>query len=54
MIGQEGDLGIFILSDRADSIFTLGLGALGSLPMQWQAEDIYTFIEKIENDDEEM
>lgn len=48
MIGQDGDLGIFIVQDKADAIFTLGLGALGSLSMQRQADDVFDFIKKIE------
>lgn len=52
MIGQDGDLGFFIkISDRNDdAIYSLGLGAVGSLPMRKQAENIELFIENIEKE----
>jgi len=42
LIGQDGDLGYFIsLKDNSDRIYSLDLGALGSLEMNAEAEDVY-------------
>lgn len=56
MIGQDGDLGFFIKQGQGESIFELGLGALGSLQMRLKGNDIDDFqtkikIEYLENDD---
>ena len=46
MIGQDGDMGYFInANDNNDnSIYSLDLGAVGSLPMKKEASDIQSFI----------
>ncbi|SHI90490.1 hypothetical protein VA7868_04548 [Vibrio aerogenes CECT 7868] len=45
MIGQDGDLGYFIrLKSSDDKIYSLDLGALGSIPMEEAAQDIYSLI----------
>nr|WP_322786875.1 SMI1/KNR4 family protein [Pectobacterium wasabiae] len=42
LIGQDGDVGYFIyLSDNDDRIYSLDLGALGSLDMDEESKDIY-------------
>ena len=42
LIGQDGDLGYFInVKDSSELIYSLDLGALGSLDMDEEAEDIY-------------
>ncbi|MCU5771738.1 SMI1/KNR4 family protein [Erwiniaceae bacterium BAC15a-03b] len=42
LIGQDGDLGYFICSkDNSDKIYSLDLGALGSLDMDEEAKDLY-------------
>ncbi|MEN3751782.1 SMI1/KNR4 family protein [Mangrovibacter sp. SLW1] len=42
LIGQDGDLGYFIcLKDNSDKIYSLDLGALGSLDMDEEAKDLY-------------
>lgn len=42
LIGQDGDLGYFInLKSGSDDVYSLDLGALGSLNMDNVAEDIY-------------
>ncbi|MFP1923261.1 SMI1/KNR4 family protein [Lonsdalea quercina] len=42
LIGQDGDIGYFIyLHDSSDKIYSLDLGALGSLDMDEEANDIY-------------
>lgn len=40
LIGQDGDLGYFI-KNGSDQIYSLDLGALGSLDMDEEAMDIY-------------
>jgi hypothetical protein len=43
LIGQDGDLGYFInLSDDSDKIYSLDLGALGSLDMDEEGKDLYS------------
>ncbi|HAY0630461.1 TPA: SMI1/KNR4 family protein [Serratia marcescens] len=43
LIGQDGDLGYFInLIDGSDKIYSLDLGALGSLNMDEEGEDLYS------------
>ncbi|AYH46268.1 MULTISPECIES: SMI1/KNR4 family protein [Pectobacteriaceae] len=43
LIGQDGDIGYFIyLHDNSDKIYSLDLGALGSLDMDEEAKDIYS------------
>ncbi|EHM3443870.1 TPA: SMI1/KNR4 family protein [Salmonella enterica subsp. enterica serovar Enteritidis] len=44
LIGQDGDVGYFIYvkeNDESDVIFSVDLGALGSLSMEVEASDIY-------------
>jgi len=42
LIGQDGDLGYFICSkDNSDKIYSLDLGALGSLDMDEEAKNLY-------------
>lgn len=42
LIGQDGDLGYFInVQDKSDLVYSLDLGALGSLDMDEEAKDIY-------------
>ncbi|KAA8725832.1 hypothetical protein [Ewingella americana] len=42
LIGQDGDLGYFIcIKDSSDKIYSLDLGALGSLDMDEEAKDLY-------------
>lgn len=42
LIGQDGDLGYFInLNNGSDKIYSLDLGALGSLDMDEEAKDLY-------------
>ena len=43
LIGQDGDIGYFIcLHNDSDKIYSLDLGALGSLDMDEEAKDIYS------------
>ncbi|MCG8708050.1 SMI1/KNR4 family protein [Brenneria sp. 4F2] len=43
LIGQDGDLGYFIcLGDNDDKIYSLDLGALGSLELDEEAKDLYS------------
>ncbi|ELY2768864.1 SMI1/KNR4 family protein, partial [Cronobacter malonaticus] len=45
LIGQDGDLGYFIYVEsgkESDVIFSVDLGALGSLEMTEEAKDIYS------------
>ncbi|KAA9002009.1 SMI1/KNR4 family protein [Affinibrenneria salicis] len=43
LIGQDGDIGYFIrMNGDSDKIYSLDLGALGSLPMDEEASDIYS------------
>ncbi|EPL0417520.1 SMI1/KNR4 family protein, partial [Serratia marcescens] len=43
LIGQDGDLGYFInLSDGSDKIYSLDLGALGSLDMDEEGKNLYS------------
>ena len=53
MIGQNGDIGYFIKTDTPDNeaIFSNDLGALRSLEMTKEAENIFEFLEKRENDE---
>lgn len=42
LVGQDGDIGYFISSkNNNDKIYSLDLGALGSLNMNEEAKDIY-------------
>lgn len=44
LIGQDGDIGYFIYvkkNNESDNIYSLDLGALGSLEMNKEATDIY-------------
>ncbi|MDE1186008.1 MAG: SMI1/KNR4 family protein [Pantoea sp.] len=42
LIGQDGDLGYFIcLKNNSDKIYSLDLGALGSLDMDEETKDLY-------------
>ena len=42
LIGQDGDLGYFInVKDNSELVYSLDLGALGSLDMDEEAQDIY-------------
>lgn len=42
LIGQDGDIGYFIyLDDNDHKIYSLDIGALGSLDMDEEAKDIY-------------
>ena len=54
MIAQEGDTGYFInAKDNQDNaIYSLGLGAIGSLPMRKKANDIQEFIAELVNETE--
>lgn len=47
MIGQNGDLGVFLRKESNEQIFTLGLGALGSLDMDLEGQDMNDFMENI-------
>lgn len=49
LIGQDGDLGYFVKTDSPDdnSIFSNDLGALGSLEMKKEANDIFDFAKGI-------
>lgn len=40
MIGQDGDLGLFIHKQWGDDIYALDLGALGSMEMHYVARNI--------------
>ncbi|MDP8773469.1 SMI1/KNR4 family protein [Serratia marcescens] len=43
LIGQDGDLGYFInLNNGDDKIYSLDLGALGSLNMDEEGKDLYS------------
>ncbi|MGG2398361.1 SMI1/KNR4 family protein [Pseudomonas sp. SH1-B] len=43
MIGQDGDIGFFVnFGAGEEKIYRCDLGALGSLPMQEEATDIYS------------
>lgn len=45
LIGQDGDLGYFInVKGDSELIYSLDLGALGSLDMDEEAQDIYKLI----------
>lgn len=44
LIGQDGDLGFFIRKDHDERIFSLDLGAAGSLEMNEEANDIHHLI----------
>ncbi|MCK0552680.1 SMI1/KNR4 family protein [Pantoea ananatis] len=42
LIGQDGDLGYFInVKDSSELVYSLDLGALGSMDMDEEAKDIY-------------
>ncbi|MGA7509149.1 MAG: SMI1/KNR4 family protein [Erwinia billingiae] len=42
LIGQDGDLGYFInVKNKSELVYSLDLGALGSLEMDEEAQDIY-------------
>jgi len=42
LIGQDGDLGYFInVKNNSELVYSLDLGALGSLDMDEEAQDIY-------------
>lgn len=41
LIGQDGDLGYFLSLKGEDEIYSLDLGALGSLSMNKEADSIY-------------
>ena len=41
LIGQDGDLGYFLSLKGKDEIYSLDLGALGSLSMNKEADSIY-------------
>lgn len=45
LIAQEGDLAFFVKSNE-ESVYSNDLGALGSLGMTFEADDIDLFIEK--------
>lgn len=47
MIGQNGDLGVFLRKESNEQIFTLDLGALGSLDMDLEGQDVNDFMENI-------
>ena len=47
MIGQDGDLGLFIKLNSDDAIYLNDLGAPGSAPMRLAERDIFAFIKKI-------
>lgn len=49
LIGQNGDLGFFIKKGCGDTIFSLDLGALGSLDMDYEAKDINEFISRFDS-----
>lgn len=45
LIGQDGDIGYFInVKSNDDRVYSLDLGALGSLAMDEEAKDIYKLI----------
>ena len=50
MIGQDGDMGYFISTNTPNdySIYANDLGALGSLPMNKAANDIFELINKFQ------
>ena len=50
MIGQDGDMGYFISTNTPNdhSIYANDLGALGSLPMNKVANDIFELISKFQ------
>jgi hypothetical protein len=48
MIGQDGDMGFFIKKNTDDTVYSLDLGALGSLEMEEEASNIYDFIKLME------
>ena len=50
MIGQDGDMGYFISTNTPNdhSIYANDLGALGSLPMNNVANDIFELISKFQ------
>jgi len=50
MIGQDGDMGYFINANTPNdhSIYANDLGALGSLPMNKAANDIFELINKFQ------
>ena len=50
MIGQEGDLAIFLKKNCDDTIYMNDLGALGSVEMNPVASDIYEFIQRAGED----
>lgn len=41
LIGQDGDLGYFLSLKGEDEVYSLDLGALGSLTMNKEADSIY-------------
>lgn len=46
LIGQEGDLAFFIKKNNEENIFSNDLGALGSLDMEFEADNIENFIQQ--------
>lgn len=51
LIGQDGDIGYFIYVEKnneSDSVYSLDLGALGSLEMNKEADNIYRLGKHIE------
>ncbi|MHC5176919.1 SMI1/KNR4 family protein [Serratia rubidaea] len=45
LVGQDGDLGYFVhLSGDDDGVYSLDLGALGSLSMDKEANNIYALV----------
>ncbi|MCP2039764.1 hypothetical protein L1281_000334 [Neisseria sp. HSC-16F19] len=47
LIGQDGDLGLFILPGSDDTVYALDLGALGTAPMQALAADIDAWLAQL-------
>lgn len=41
MIGQDGDMGFFIKKNTGDTVYSLDLGALGSLEMEEEASGVF-------------
>ncbi len=47
LIGQDGDLAVFIKKDQSENIYSCDLGALGSIEMEKVAENIL-FLKELE------
>lgn len=47
LIGQDGDMSLFILPGSDDTVYALDLGALGTAPMQAVAADIDAWLAEL-------